>query len=321
MRAGNKIRHTKALSKGLCIACLRRECRLKSEKNKIPYKCYFKSKWLACKECSKEHENKNHSDWTNSVLVCNRHEVEATKTFLKQLERDIGYDSSLTTAFITMPGIGNIGNDKLMLKTGQEYDTFMKTDVKGKRGTFKKKETKKDQDGDKISPCGEIDGHEERDTKVVFNSYNGDVSELTSEFRVKNESTEDTLYFFQAIQLAGCVITLFYDDGANIGIIAGKIAQELRLEILTRCPQSVSGAANMVCRSRYGKYGMNIGPLEDGSYQNISLIGLPSITNSTPVYELGELVTEALKFNKDKISLIPKLYSRGESVVNRPEWF
>ena len=81
---------------------------------------------------------------------------------------------------------------------------------------------------------------------------------------------------------------LFYDNGAAIGIILGAIAHKLRLEIVDKCRQAISGAANMLHHSPYGKYALRLGPLRDGSFHRITMVGLKNITYNVPRYDLGK---------------------------------
>ena len=62
---------------------------------------------------------------------------------------------------------------------------------------------------------------------IVYNSETGAKIQLTEDMEIKEESTEDTLYYFQMIRIGGYTLLLFYDSGASIGIILGKLAEML----------------------------------------------------------------------------------------------
>ena len=73
-----------------------------------------------------------------------------------------------------------------------------------------------------------------QEKNVVYNSCTGEKFTITKDHTIVEESKEDTLYFFQMIQLNGNLILLFYDDGAATTTILGAIAELLRLEILNK---------------------------------------------------------------------------------------
>ena len=100
------------------------------------------------------------------------------------------------------------------------------------------------------------------------------------------------------IQLDGNIILLFYDNGAAVGIILGMVAELLKLEIVDKCRQAISGAANMLHHSPYGKYAMKLGPLRDGSFQKLSMVGLECITYNIPKYDLSALEEEVKLYSK-----------------------
>jgi hypothetical protein len=166
--------------------------------------------------------------------------------------------------------------------------SILKTSTKSKESTESKENLdKKSKSESQCDHANEIETYKE-EKDFVFHTSLGVKFPLTTEHRIQDESKEDTLYFFQMIQLAGKIIMLFYDNGAAIGIILGAIAHKLRLEIIDKCRQAISGAANMLHRSPYGKYAIYLGPLRDGSFHRVTMVGLQSITYNVPKYDLSE---------------------------------
>ena len=382
LEAGNKERRIRAINLGLCITCLRRDCRKRAEETSVYWTCENRQYWLGCAKCTNEATNSkavnrsSKNSWSPNILVCTRHTINLDPDLLKRLVSRLGTNPKVNPIFImnstskatnlsfvrnhaveVIPSFQEV--DKLVDDQGAKVpkgtvaqklrvpkmqgDSF--TDVKstfkqnkggdaipkparipahvrmpqGRRMARKRRrELKKARKARQLRKAAEKESRrnkeritfkldpEHRKCKlyaeekgIVYNSETGAKIQLTEDMEIKEESTEDTLYYFQMIRIGGYTLLLFYDSGASIGIILGKIAEMLKLEILDTRQQEISGAADMLHRSPYGKYGMTIGPLSDGSYHKLSLTGLQQITDTIPSYDMTSLADEARAFSNE----------------------
>ena len=326
LRAGNKERHVKAVYLALCIACLRRDCRKKAEDTSTYWTCKNRHHWLACNECTNEAVKKGSNSWTTNILVCTRHTVDVDEDLLKKLVSRLGNNPKVDPVFITNRFSKSTGvnftsdHSDEEIPRFQEIDNFLdsqgasaskgagamrtrlteteRNTIANSRSILKQSKDKEKKTAKSTLEHGKCKSYIE-EKGVVYNSKSGDKIPITEDTRIKEESQEDTLYYFQMIRIGGYTILLFYDTGASLGIILGAIAEMLKLEILDTCQQAISGAANMLHRSPYGKYGMAIGPLSDGSFHKLSLTGLQQITHTVPLYDMTSLAEEARAYSNE----------------------
>ena len=372
LEAGNKERRIRAINLGLCITCLRRDCRKKAEETSVYWTCKNRQYWLGCNECTNEAVKRSKNSWSPNILVCTRHTINVDPDQLKKLVSRLGTNPKVNPIFIMNSTKVNTARNRAVeeIPSFQEVDKFVDeheanvpkginaqkfkvTKIQGDSLTDSKSIFKQNKSSELHPKPARIPAHvrmplgrrmarkrrkklkkarkrrqlrkaarkESRQNReklnsklnpehgkcksyteekgIVYNSETGAKVQITEDMEIKEESTEDTLYYFQMIRIGGCTILLFYDSGASIGIILGRIAEMLKLEVLDTCQQEISGAANMLHRSPYGKYGMTIGPLSDGSYHKLSLTGLQQITDAIPSYDMTSLADEARAYSKD----------------------
>ena len=319
--AGNKQRRRKAISLALCLACLRRDCRKKIDEGSVSWVCENRHQWLACDECTNDAVSNGKNSWTTNILVCTRHKVNVDSDMLEELVSRLGNSPKIDPVFSTNQFSRSTGINFTNNQSDEEIPRFQEIDdlLDLRKMVSLKSETVKFAQGNSIADSRSILKHSNKkvktttkskskhgkrrtcveETSEVFNSKTGERAPITKDTKIKEESNEDTLYYFQMIRIGGYTILLFYDNGASVGIILGAIAELLKLEVLDRSPQAISGAANMLHRSPYGKYGMAIGPLSDGSFHKVSLTGLQQITHAIPVYDLCSLTEEARAHSKE----------------------
>lgn len=122
------------------------------------------------------------------------------------------------------------------------------------------------------------------------------------------ESSEESVYIMQLLDMRGSECLTFYDRGANEHLIDGELAERVNLKVITSRNQSVGVMGGGTLWTEYGKYCVRLGPTIDGKFHEMKCQGIKRITTAFPLYDLTEVSTEVRKSKKlsDPKTILPK---------------
>jgi hypothetical protein len=133
-----------------------------------------------------------------------------------------------------------------------------------------------------IKPCkGEIAVNTQTGSKKVLQSSS-----------ILTQHTNTPIYITQWIQIGSSKCLCFFDTGANIHMIDGKMAEKEGLKVISQVPTilKVVGGSDLV--TDYGKYKLNLGPTPDQKFQELTCHGMSHIAGPFPRFNLKEVNSE-----------------------------
>ena len=127
----------------------------------------------------------------------------------------------------------------------------------------------------------------------TYNVTNGTVIS-TNEIRnqLRQESKEDSLYMLQTLSFNDCECLTLFDTGASGAAVNGEFAKRAGFQCIDTDQQFIAVAGGGTIPTGYGIFAANLGPLADGSYQRVNMLGINRVTGSIPEYDLRPLVQE-----------------------------
>ena len=127
----------------------------------------------------------------------------------------------------------------------------------------------------------------------VFNTSDGTVIPRQNISHLVRPSVEqDSLYLMQVLSFNGSNCLTLYDTGASGCAVRGMFALNNKFEVVNPEPQFIAVAGGRKFPTGHGVYGCTIGPLPDGTFQNIDMIGLEQVTGPIPAYDLTDITKE-----------------------------
>ena len=89
----------------------------------------------------------------------------------------------------------------------------------------------------------------------------------------------------QWLRIGGNKHLIFFDREANAHLVQGKMAVAAGFEITSSRPTSLTVVGGGSLKTEYGSYRFNLGPGAGGEYNEISSVGMDSVTSST-IYQI-----------------------------------
>lgn len=124
----------------------------------------------------------------------------------------------------------------------------------------------------------------------VFDTVSG--SSGCSPKIVREESTEDTVYIFQVINVGGQSALVFYDSGATGNLVRGAFAESAGFKVLNSQSQLVGALGSTTLWTKYGTYSAMLGDELSGNFHHLLFQGIDQITTEFPRYNLQSIVKE-----------------------------
>ena len=249
----------------VCFNCCRSDenCSKDGCKRKIP-------DMLVCTECKDYAESKGSTPC--NVLFCTfkAHQKPTNDDLSKCLQKYLHkFNPKETASTISMAALIHLSAHASTCKDHQSGDCTCKV---------KSKSSKPDPD-EKIP---------------TMDSNTGERIDVADELIIP-ESKDDAVYCMQLLHLGGQQVLTFYDRGANINLIDGKMAEEISLKVVDDKTINIGTAGGGKMWSGYGTYAMNLGPNEDGEYYEITAQGMNKCTPNLPRYELKDINREVAR--------------------------
>lgn len=147
----------------------------------------------------------------------------------------------------------------------------------------------------------------------IINTQTGEKI-MVPEKNIIKESSNDSFYVMQLLNMEGTDVLTFFDRGANQHLIEGELAEDLDLKVVTDRPVNIGIVGGGTICTDYGTYAVTLGPTEDGYFHRITAQGIKSITSVFPQYNLEEINTEARSSKLIKASEVLPEYIGGQKV-------
>ncbi len=146
----------------------------------------------------------------------------------------------------------------------------------------------------------------------VFDTANG--QSIAAPKLIRTESSEDTVYVFQLIQVKGETGLVFYDSGATSNLVLGPFAERAGFKVLSRDNQLISALGDTTLWTEYGMYSAVLGSEESGLFYHLTFQGIGQITSKFPRYEWASITSEVRREGKlDSSEPLPQ-YVGGRQV-------
>ena len=246
----------------ICYTCLgpRHMCmKIKVEDDVRRVQCsnYHKARPLVCEDCIEYRKSNQRSSASNILLCVRKHAKPAVEDVSKLLKDYLpNFDVTKITpnlvSYIRRPNKPSVNVS-----------------------------TKKSRSSPVMPGKGEI----------AINTQTGSKNVLQSS-SILTQHTSTPIYITQWIQIGSSKCLCFFDTGANIHMIDGKMAEKEGLKVISQAPTSlkVVGGSEMV--TDYGKYKLNLGPIPDQKFQELTCHGMSRIAGPFPRFNLQEVNSE-----------------------------
>ena len=109
------------------------------------------------------------------------------------------------------------------------------------------------------------------------------------------ESKEHSIYLMQILKVGNTDVLTFFDSGANVNLIDGKVATNENLQLISPKPTALTVVGGGTVKTSYGSYRFNMGPTEGNQYHEITTVGMDSVTMEFRKYYLEEICEEYRK--------------------------
>ena len=123
------------------------------------------------------------------------------------------------------------------------------------------------------------------------------------------ESPESTIYLMQNLRVGDSNCLTFFYSGANTHLIDGQLARLVELQLISSKAIAL-GVIGGLIRTEYGSFRFNLGPGEDGKYNEITAVGMENVTSGFGEYNLEYIIKEY----KDSVSSAELEHILPESV-------
>ena len=130
------------------------------------------------------------------------------------------------------------------------------------------------------------------------------------------EIPEHLFYLMQWLRISGTNQLIFFYRGANTNLVQGKMAVAPGFEITSSCPTSLTVVGGGSVKTAYGSYRFNLGPGAGGEYNEISCVGMDSVTSKFNKYDLSEICSEYISQSDPNHSVPPLPKYVGGSEVH-----
>jgi len=110
--------------------------------------------------------------------------------------------------------------------------------------------------------------------------------------KIVPETVEDSIYLLQQLSFNGRAVTVLYDTGASASAVQGNFACEAGFKVVDSRPRVICVAGGGEVSTGFGIFSCILGPLEQGQYVPINLLGMRRITSEIPQYNLSAMEKE-----------------------------
>ena len=126
---------------------------------------------------------------------------------------------------------------------------------------------------------------------ITVDTHTGHKSVLDKSL-ILPEQTSPAVYIMQWIQIGKSKCLCFFDTGANIHMIDGKLAEMEELRVMSQVPTTLKVVGGSELITDYGTYRLNLGPNADGKYHELTCHGMNSMAGPFPRLNLQEVNDE-----------------------------
>ena len=99
----------------------------------------------------------------------------------------------------------------------------------------------------------------------------------------------------QILKIGSSEVLTFFDRGANVNLIDGKLAISENLKRMSEKPSTLKVVGGGLVQTDYGHFSFNLGPTESDEFHELQCVGMNSVTNSFTKYDLTGISNEYRK--------------------------
>ena len=126
---------------------------------------------------------------------------------------------------------------------------------------------------------------------VIIDSFTGEKAPAVPS-ALLSEQDIPPIYIMQWFMIGDSKCLCFFDTGANIHMIDGKMAEKEELKVVSQTPTTLKVVGGSELVTDYGKYKLNLGPNHDGKYHGLTCHGMSSVAGPIPEIDLKEVNKE-----------------------------
>ena len=127
----------------------------------------------------------------------------------------------------------------------------------------------------------------------VIDSSTGERSLLESD-KCFQECNNPSVYITQWLQIGNSRCLCFFDTGASINMIDGKLAEREKIRVITQVPTTLKVVGGSKLVTDYGTYKLNLGPNDEGMYHKLTCHGMSSVAGPFPRHDLLKVNDEVM---------------------------
>ena len=150
--------------------------------------------------------------------------------------------------------------------------------------------------------------------EIAIDSSTGDLC-VANTRRIIPETENTSTYIMQWLQIGKSKCLCFFDTGADMNMIDGRMAEKERLRVITQAPISLKAVGGTGMMTDYGSYKLNLGPNSEGNYHELTCYGMSKVTDTVPKHDLG-VVNDEVQGHPEYIAGEPLPEYVGGSKVN-----